>query len=162
METCKRKKIVFSSAKSSQEGTTLWKRWKLVASQFQQSRVAFCVRKELLSERDGNPNKSTPPQFHIHSVRKELLSERDGNEAYASSSLTSQMPSQEGTTLWKRWKLSVIFVLLVSVVYVPSGRNYSLKEMETYNYLSNRFKCKRYTSGRNYSLKEMETCLSYV
>jgi|GEM_PF-4173036 len=37
------------------------------------------VRKELLSERDGNSNITTPPFVSVlYYVRKELLSERDG------------------------------------------------------------------------------------
>jgi len=58
------------------------------------------VRKELLSERDGN--KFTQPlsaTIRVLTVRKELLSERDGNLLIFSPSAFLRISCQEGTSL---------------------------------------------------------------
>ncbi len=98
----------------------LWASWKAT------------LRKELLSERDGNLNKP-----HLLSLRrwvplrKELLSERDGNHSprYLQNDVTHNV----------------------------LGRNYSLKEMETKARLAGLISNIIHYLGRNYSLKEMET-----
>jgi len=57
------------------------------------------VRKELLSERDGNIFSREFPVNTIPFVRKELLSERDGNEITMLYSPPINNACQEGTSL---------------------------------------------------------------
>jgi len=126
--------------------------------------IQWSVRKELLSERDGNLLRGVLGVFPLGIVRKELLSERDGNNSSFLLTSPSCTRCQEGTTLWKRWKRLTNGVASCCCCRL-SGRNYSLKEMETtsLHIFAHKF---RAPSGRNYSLKEMETCycvyLSFV
>jgi len=90
---------------SGQEGTSLWKRWKLESIKYLATSLSMTVRKELLSERDGNMNLSLLVPLHFTA-------------------------SQEGTSLWKRWKLSLRRWNFFCTPH-RSGRNFSLKEMET-------------------------------
>jgi len=157
METKNRGLSVVTNTSHSQEGTTLWKRWKQLKTTLLKLTMLSHVRKELLSERDGNhlQNFRTPHKQICTSGRNYSLKEME-TSLISTATLMSPLNRQEGTTLWKRWKLTNN-IFLLTWPNSMSGRNYSLKEMETHKDFPVNGTDFHKKSGRNYSLKEMET-----
>ncbi len=112
--------------------TTLWKRWKPHALKQIPLVKSSIVGNPLLSERDGNASNNSPSPFFAKLCRKP-------------------------TTLWKRWKL-ILLHIIIHVFQNLSETHYSLKEMETFSVVTT-IPCFSSSSETHYSLKEMETVI---